>query len=163
MRMIISAVIVTSSATVLLLGCGGGAAATPPATPPALVTPSVELVQTPTPTPASSSSNNCKSDGNIFATAGNTAQMENGIFATGGVTVLMTQKNMYQVNANTSFRSDSGLTEFYTDNTTTYTNAAANGALAGTTVGQINVKSYYKIIGSESLVSVRRNHLAMMK
>ena len=81
--------------------------------------------------------------------AGNTAQMDNNIYAADGTTVLLSQQNKYTVKSGGNFRGTSGLIELSTDNTSTYTSAAANGALAGTTVGPTNVKSYYQIGASE--------------
>lgn len=77
--------------------------------------------------------------------------MDSNVYAADGTTILLSQQNKYRVNSGGSFRGTTGLSELVTDNTTTYTSAAANGALAGTTVGPVNIKSYSNVVGTEAL------------
>jgi hypothetical protein len=107
----------------------------------------------PAPASSTSASGDCNYEGNIFSVAGNSAQMDNNIYASDGITVLISQQNKYQVKSDGSFRGETGLMELSTDNTSTYTSAAANGSLAGMTVGPTNVKSYSKLSGANVLTS----------
>ena len=77
--------------------------------------------------------------------------MDNISYGSDGTTALISQQNKYTVKGGGNFRGEGGLTELSGDITSSYTSATANGPLAGTTVGPVNVKTYYKISGADSL------------
>lgn len=78
--------------------------------------------------------------------------MDNNIYGADGTTVLIGQQNKFLITTGTTFKGTGGLTEIKQTNTSSYTSAAANGTLSGTTVGPTVVNSYFNFGGVDSTI-----------
>jgi hypothetical protein len=103
-----------------------------------------------TPAPPTSGGD-CNIEGSVLLVPGNTVQTDTNSYSADGKTLLSKLQNKTQITGGASFRQESGLIEQSTDTTVTYTNATANGAQAGTTVGPSNFRAYSRVVGSDSL------------
>ena len=96
-----------------------------------------------------SGSSDCALSGSVFSVVGNTAQVDSVTYASDESTVLTSMQNKYTVQGGANFRGEGNLLEINSKITITYSSAAANGSLAGQTLGPFDVQAYVKTTATD--------------